>query len=39
MMNKSEEKKTSLRVPIIGGRNMKMRRKIPQARPGIAVSQ
>lgn len=39
MINSSDELKTSLRVPRMGGKNMKMRRKIPHANPGMAVSQ
>ena len=39
MMNSSEGMVTSLRVPMMGGRNVKIRRKNPQASPGIAVNQ
>ena len=30
---------TSLRVPMTGGRNIQTSRRLPPARPGIAVSQ
>ena len=30
---------TSLRVPMIGGRKVQIRRSVPPARPGMAMSQ
>ena len=37
--NSAEVIVTSLRVPMIGGRNVQIRRNVPPARPGMATSQ
>lgn len=39
MINSREDSVTSLRVPMIGGRNMNSSRNRPQARPEMEVSQ
>ena len=38
-MNSAVVSVTSLRVPMIGGRNVQTRRSVPPASPGIAMSQ